>query len=66
MRQRAGIRRHGGKRVDELGRLGREHRQNLLLKAGIAQRHAFEVFEIYRTVIGGERRRWHPFNPFEM
>ena len=66
MRQRAGIRRQGGKRVDELGRLGREHRQHLLLEAGIAERHAFEMFEIDRTVIGGERRRWHPVNPFEV
>ena len=37
-----------------------------LLEAGIAERHALEMFEIDRTVIGSERRRWHPFNPFEM
>jgi hypothetical protein len=37
-----------------------------LLEAGIAKRHAFEMFEIDRTVIGSERRRWHPVNPFEM
>ena len=24
------------------------------------------MFEIDRTVIGSERRRWHPVNPFEM
>jgi len=32
--------------------MGREHRQHLLLEAGIAERHAFEMFEIDRTVIG--------------
>jgi hypothetical protein len=24
------------------------------------------MFAIDRTVIGGERRRWHPVNPFQM
>ena len=66
MRQRCGIGGHGGKGRDEPGRLGREHRQHLLLKAGIAERHALKVFEIDRTIVGDERRRWHPFNPFEM
>ena len=51
---------------DQPGRLGREHRQHLLLESGIAERHAFEVVEIDRAIIGDERRRWHPFNPFEM
>jgi len=37
-----------------------------VFEAGIAKRHAFEMFEIERTVIGSERRRWHPFYPFEM
>jgi hypothetical protein len=37
-----------------------------LFEAGIAKRHAFEVFEIDRAVIGSERRRWHPFYPFKM
>ena len=50
----------------ESGRLGRKHRQHLLLEAGIAERHALEMVEIDRTVIGSERRRWHPFYPFEM
>ena len=66
MRQRGPIRRHGGKLADQPGRLGSEHRQHLLLEAGIAKRDSFEMFEIYWTVIGSERRRWHPFYPFEM
>ena len=47
-------------------RLGREHRQHLALEAGIAQRHPVEMADIDRTVIGSERRRWHPVNPFQM
>ena len=66
MRQRTRIRRQTGKRADQFGRLCREHRKHFLLKPGIAKRHAFEMFEIDRAVIGGERRRWHPFYPFEM
>jgi hypothetical protein len=37
-----------------------------VLEAGIAKRHAPEVVDIDRTVIGNERRRWHPGNPFQM
>ncbi len=67
MRQRAGIRRHVRRAVPiKAGGLGREHRQHLLLKGRIAERHAFEMFEIDRPVIGSQRRRWHPFYPFEM
>ena len=55
-----------GQRVDQFGGLGREHRQHLALEAGIAKRHALEMLEIDRTVIGSERRRWHPVDPFEM
>ncbi len=53
-------------RADQAGRLRRKHRQHLALEAGIAQRHAPEMFDIDRTVIGSERRRWHPVNPFQM
>ena len=55
-----------GNRADQLGRLRRKHRQHLVLEAGVAERHASEMREIDRTIIGSERRRWHPFNPFEM
>ena len=66
MRQRAGFRRQGGERADQADGLGREHRQHLALEAGIAERHAPEMFEIDRTVIGNKRRRWHPINLFQM
>jgi len=46
--------------------LGRKHRQHLLFEAGVTERRALEVVEIDGTVIGNERRRWHPFYPFEM
>ncbi len=46
-------RQHGGK----LGGLAREHRQNLALETTIAERHAAEMFDIDRTIIGSERRR---------
>ena len=35
-------------------------------RTGIAKRHAPEMLEIDRTVIGSERRRWHPVNPLQM
>src|SRR5438034_6231876 len=66
MRQRACILGPASKRADQFRRLGREHRQHLLLEAGIVKRHAVEMCEIDRAVIGSERRRWHPFYPFEM
>ena len=66
MNQRAGILRHGRKRHDQARRLGCEHRQHLAFEAGVAKRHAPEMIDIDRTVIGGERRRWHPVNPFEV
>jgi len=37
-----------------------------MLEDGIAKRHAREMFEIDCTVIGSERRRWHPVNPLQM
>ena len=57
MGQCADICGYGDKRGHQFGGLGREHREHLLLQAGVAQRHALEVFEIDRTVIGSERRR---------
>jgi len=66
MRQRTRVRRKGGERADQPDRLGRKHRQHLALEAGIAKRHAVEVLDIDRTVIGSKRRRWHPVNPFQM
>ena len=66
MRQRAGIGGQDGQRADQADGLGREHRQHLALEAGIAKRHALEMLDIDRTVIGSERRRWHPVNPFQM
>ena len=66
VRERTRIRGHRGKRANQPGCLGREHRQHLLLECGVAKRHPFEVFEIDRTVIRSKRRRWHPFNPFQM
>ena len=51
--------------ADQADGLGREHRQHLALEAGIAERHAPEMFEIDRTVIGSKRRRWHPVNLFQ-
>src|SRR6185312_2554131 len=46
--------------------LRREHHQHLAFDAGIAERHAREMVEIDRPVTGNQRRRWHPFYPFEM
>src|SRR5450759_5942042 len=66
MREPAGIFGHGGEGPDQADRLGRKHRQHLALKAVIAQRHAPEMFDINRTVIGSEWWRWHPFYPFRM
>ena len=66
MRQRPRLRRKRGQRVEQFGRLRREHRQHLVLEAGVAKRHATEMLEIDRTVIGCEWRRWHPVDPFEM
>ena len=37
--------------------------EHLPLERGISERHARQMREIDRTVIGGERRRWHPFDP---
>src|SRR5439155_3317143 len=66
MRQCPRLRRQGGERVEQFGGLSREHRQHFLLEAGVAERHALEMLEIDRTVIGCEWRRWHPTDPFEM
>src|SRR3954452_20957980 len=66
MRQRARLRRQGGERIEQYGGLSCEHRQHLLLETGVAKRHASEMLDIDRTVIGSERRRWHPVDPFEM
>src|SRR5580704_14136392 len=63
MHQRARV---GGQRcelADQADRLGRKHRQHLMLEADVAERHAPEMIEIDRTVIGSEWRRWHPVNP---
>ena len=59
-------RRASGERAGQTGGLGREHRQHLALEAGVAKRHAPQMDDIDRTVIGSERRRWHPVNPFQM
>jgi hypothetical protein len=37
-----------------------------VFEAGIAKRHAPEMLDIDRTVIGSERWRWHPIDPFQM
>src|SRR6478735_2402669 len=66
MRQRTGVSGQGGESADQADRLGREHRQHLALEAGIAKGHALKMFDIDRTVIGSERWRWHPVNPFQM
>jgi hypothetical protein len=66
MRERASIFGQGGQRSDQADRLGRKHREYLALEAVIAQRHALEMLDIDRTVIGSKRRRWHPVNPFQM
>src|SRR5882672_10286147 len=66
MRQRGGIRGYGGEDRDQAGGLSRKHRQHLVLEHGVAQRHAVEMLEIDRTVIGSKRRRWHPVDPFQM
>jgi hypothetical protein len=66
MRQRAGVRGQGRQSGDQTGRLGRKHRQHFALEAGIAKRHAVKMFDIDRSVIGSEGRRWHPGNPFQM
>src|ERR1700733_13537767 len=60
------IGRQDGERADQADGLGRKHRQHLALEAGIAERHALKVFGVDRTVIGSERWRWHPFNPFQV
>ena len=56
----------GGETADQAGRLSRKHRQHLALEPGVAQRHALEMVHVDRTVVGGERRRWHPGDPFQM
>jgi hypothetical protein len=66
VRQRTRVGWQGGESADQPDRLGREHRQHLALEAGIAKRHALEMFDIDRAVIGSERRRWHPVNLFQM
>ncbi len=62
----AGVGGQGGESSDQTDRLGRKHRQHLAFEAGIAKRHPPEMLDIDRTVIGSERRRWHPVNPFQM
>src|SRR5258705_7663853 len=66
MRPRAHVHRQGHERVEQFGGLSCEHRQHLVLEADVAKRHASEMVDINRTVIGSERRRWHPVDPFEM
>jgi hypothetical protein len=65
MRQRAGVCGKRGNPADQPGRLRRKHHQHLALEAAVAERHAAEMREINRTIIGSKRRRWHPVNPFE-
>src|SRR5205807_4633841 len=36
------------------------------LEALITKRHALEMIEINRAIIGNQRRRWHPFDPLQM
>ncbi len=45
-----------GDLLDQLARLGREHRQNFTFQAAIAHRHTLKVGEIDRSVIGNQRR----------
>jgi hypothetical protein len=66
MRQRSRIGGLGREHADKVGRLRRKQRQHFPLEAIIVQRHAPQMREIDRTVIGSERRGWHPVNPFHM
>src|SRR5712671_4158198 len=66
MRQHTRVSGQGGETADQTGRLGRKHRQHLALEPGVAQRHASEMVHVDRTVVGSERRRWHPGDPFQM
>ena len=56
MRQRAGVPGKRGNLADQPGGLRRKHRQHLALEAAVAERHAVEMREIDRTIIGSERR----------
>src|SRR3569832_1624354 len=66
VRQRRRSGRKRGKRFDETRGLGGKHGQHFALERRIAQRHAPQMRDIDRAVIGGERWRWHPFNPVQM
>ena len=66
MRQPGGVGGHGPERADQAGGLACEHGQHLALEAGVAKRHAPQVLKVERSVIGGKRRGWHPFNPLQM
>ncbi len=56
VREFSRIRRHFDDLLDQLARLGREHRQNFTFQAAIAHRHTLKVGEIDRSVIGNQRR----------
>jgi hypothetical protein len=64
MCQRSRIGGHGCERADEVSRLRRKQRQYFALEPIIIERHAPQMREIDRAVIGSERRGWHPVNPF--
>jgi len=56
MSQRAAVPCKLGNLADQPGGLRRKHRQHLALEAAVAERHAGEMREIDRTIIGSERR----------
>src|SRR5581483_12129111 len=56
-------RRQGRELVDQADGLACEHAQHLAFEGGVTERHSRQMCKIDRTIIGGERRRWHPFDP---